>query len=64
MTVGSFLKYTAMDWFDTREEEMRKLQIVDNYKSFDESMDLRFKQDKERRSPEGNFGRSNTKATS
>ena len=47
MTVGSFMKDTARDWFDARDEQMRKLWIVDNYKSFVESMDLRFKHDKE-----------------
>ena len=47
MTVGSFMKDTARDWFDVREEQMQKLQIVDNYKSFIESMDLRFKHNKE-----------------
>ena len=29
MTVGSFLKDTARDWFDARDEQMRKLWIVD-----------------------------------
>ena len=47
MTVGSFIKDTARDWFDVREEQMMKLWIVDNYKSFVESMDLRFKHNKE-----------------
>ena len=47
MTIGSFIKDTARDWFDARDEQMRKLRIVDKYKSFMESMDLRFKHDKE-----------------
>ena len=47
MTVGSFMKDPARDWFDARDEQMRKLRIVDNYKSFVESMDLRFKHYKE-----------------
>ena len=47
MTVGSCMKDTARDWFDARDEQMRKLRIVDNYKPFVESMDLQFKHDKE-----------------
>ena len=47
MTVGSVMKDTARDWFGARDEQMRKLRIVDNYKSFVDSMDLRFKHDKE-----------------
>ena len=47
MTVGSFMKDTARYCFDARDVQMRKLRIVDNYKSFVESMDLRFKHDKE-----------------
>ena len=47
MTVGSFMKDSARDWFDARDEQMLKLRIVDNYKSFVESMDLRFKHDTE-----------------
>ena len=47
ITVGSFMKDTARDWFDARDEQMRKLRIVDNYKSFVESMDLQFRYDKE-----------------
>ena len=47
ITVGSLMKDTARDWFDTQDEQMRKLRIVDNYISFVESMDLRFKQVKE-----------------
>ena len=47
MTVGSFLKDTARDWFNARDEQIWKLWIVGNYKSFVESMDLRFKHDKE-----------------
>ena len=46
MTVGSFMKDAARDWFDTRDEQIRKLRIVDNYKLFVESMDLWFKLDK------------------
>ena len=42
MTVGSFMKDTTRDWFDARDKQMRKLQIVDIYKSFVESMDLQF----------------------
>ena len=34
ITVGSFMKDTARDWFDTRDEQMRTLRIVNNYKSF------------------------------
>ena len=41
MTVGSFMMDTARDWFNARDEQMRKLCIVDNYQSFVESMDLR-----------------------
>ena len=29
MTVGSFMKDTARDWFDARDEQMRKLRIVE-----------------------------------
>ena len=47
MTVGSFMKDTARDWFDTRDEQMRKLRIVGNYRSFVESMGLFSKHDKE-----------------
>ena len=47
MTVGSVMKDTARDWFNARDEQMRKLRIVDNDKSFVESMDLGFKHDKE-----------------
>ena len=36
-----------MDWYDARGEEMRKLRIVENYKSFVKSIHLRFKHDKE-----------------
>ena len=32
MTVGSFMKDTARDWFDARDEQIPKLRIVDNYK--------------------------------
>ena len=46
MTLGSFMKDTCRDWFNARDKQMRKLWIADNYKSFVESMDLRFKQDK------------------
>ena len=46
MTVGSFMKDTARDWFDARDEQMWKLRRVDNYKSFLEPLDLRFKHDK------------------
>ena len=47
MTIGSFMKDTARDWLDARDEQMRKLRIVDNYKSFVVSMDLRFMHNKE-----------------
>ena len=47
MTVGSFMKDTARDWFDARDEQMRTLRVRDNYKSFISAMDLRFKHDKE-----------------
>ena len=47
MTVGSVMNDTARDWFDAGDVQMRILQIVDNYKSFVESIDLRFKHDKE-----------------
>ena len=47
MTAGSFMKDTARVWFDGRYDQMRNLRIVDNYKSFVESMDLQFKHDKE-----------------
>ena len=47
ITVGSFMKDTIRDWFDVQDKQMRKLQIVDNYKSFIESMDFRFKNDNE-----------------
>ena len=47
MTVRSFIKDTARDWFDARVKEMRKLRSIDNYKSFVEFMDLRFKHDNE-----------------
>ena len=47
MTVGSFIKDTARDWFNARDEQMGKLPIVENYKSFVESFDLQFKHDKE-----------------
>ena len=47
MTVESFMKDTARDCFDARDEQMQKVRSVDNYKSFIESMDLRFKHDKE-----------------
>ena len=47
MTVGNFVKDTARDWFDARDEQMRKLLIVDNYKSFVESIDPRLKHNKE-----------------
>ena len=46
LNVGSFLKDTARDWLDARDEQMRKLRIVNNYKSLVKSMDLRFKHDK------------------
>ena len=46
MTVGSCMKNTTRDWFDARDEQMRKLRIGDNYKSFVESMDLQFENDK------------------
>ena len=45
--VGSYMKDTARDWFDARDEQMRELRICDNYRSFVEAMDLRFKHDKE-----------------
>ena len=47
MTVGSYMKDTTRDWFNARDEQMRKLRIVDNYKLFVECMDLWFKYDKE-----------------
>ena len=47
MNVGSLMKDTARDWFDARDEQMRKLWIVNNYKSFVESIDLWFKHDNE-----------------
>ena len=46
-TVGSLIKDTTRDWFDAQDEQMRKLRIVNHYKSFVESMDLRFNHDKE-----------------
>ena len=39
MTVGNVMKDTARDWFHTQDIQMRKLRIVDNYKSFIEYMD-------------------------
>ena len=47
MTAGSSIKDTARDWFNAQDEQMRKLQIVNNFKSFVECMDLWFKHDKE-----------------
>ena len=47
ITVGNFMKDTTRDWFDTGDKQICKLWIVNNYKSFVESMDLLFKHDKE-----------------
>ena len=47
MTVGSIMKDTARDWFDARDEQLRKLRIVNNYKLFVKSMDLQFQHDKD-----------------
>ena len=47
ITVGSFMKDTAINWFDARDEQILKLWIADNYKLFVECMNLQFKYDKE-----------------
>jgi N-acetylglutamate synthase-like GNAT family acetyltransferase len=45
--VGSHMEGKARDWFDSRKRQMRDLHVKDNFKSFHEAMDARFKTDKE-----------------
>ena len=40
ITIGRFMMGTTRDWFSTQDEQMWKLWIGNNYKSFIESMDL------------------------
>ena len=62
ITVGSYMNDTARDRFDAGAEQMRKLRIVDEYKSFIEPKDHKFKYDKEAQITQEKFGISNMSA--
>jgi len=45
--VGSHMEGKARDWYDSRKRQMKALHLTDNFASFCEAMDARFKTDKE-----------------